>query len=113
MRAAYHYSRKGSIVDALHQLPSFHVQTMFVPGCTAGLLWSLGNMASIVSVTILGQSIGYSVVQSAMLVSGIWGIFYYHEVKGTRNIQLWFAFAIITIVGIIWLGHEHIPNSGS
>eukprot|EP00816_Leptocylindrus_hargravesii_P013332 CAMPEP_0196814140 /NCGR_PEP_ID=MMETSP1362-20130617/41579_1 /TAXON_ID=163516 /ORGANISM="Leptocylindrus danicus, Strain CCMP1856" /LENGTH=246 /DNA_ID=CAMNT_0042190663 /DNA_START=342 /DNA_END=1079 /DNA_ORIENTATION=- len=88
-RLSFHYFRKGSLQAAYLALPSFHLSLMWKPGCTAGLLWSIGNICSILSVTALGQGVGYSVVQSAMLVSGLWGIFYYKEVEGENNIRLW------------------------
>lgn len=109
IRLTYHYKYCWNMSLAVAKLPSFHFQKMLLPGCIAGLLWSLGNMCSIISVSILGQGIGYSVVQSAMLVSGLWGIFYYKEIRGSRNIVGWFFSAIITLCGILWLSYEHVP----
>ena len=42
-----------------------------------------------------------------MLVSGIWGIYWFGEVKGAAAIGKWFAAASVTLIGILWLSYEH------
>ena len=107
MRFVYHWSRLGSASDAFQALPSFHIRVMWLPGCTAGALWSIGNFFSLISVMYLGEGVGYSVTQSAMLVSGLWGIFYFKEVTGYEAITKWFMSALLTISGILLLSYEH------
>lgn len=62
--------------------PSFHVRTMLLPGFLSGTLWSFGNICSLYAVNTIGQGIGYSLVQSSIIVSGLWGIIYYREMHG-------------------------------
>mmetsp|Transcript_29078 Transcript_29078/g.43941 ORF Transcript_29078/g.43941 Transcript_29078/m.43941 type:complete len:92 (+) Transcript_29078:674-949(+) len=88
-------------------LPSFHFKVMWLPGCIAGTLWSIGNVGSIISVHRLGEGVGYSVVQASMFVSGLWGIFWYKEVKGFWERIKWFCSAIVTLIGILLLSYEH------
>ena len=45
---------------------------MWLPGATAGSLWSLGNVGSIVAVEHLGQGVGYSASQAALLIRYAW-----------------------------------------
>jgi len=59
-----------------------------------------------VSVEKLGLGVGYSVVQAAMLVSGLWGIYYFGEVKGTVTQSKWLLAALTTLGGIILLSKE-------
>ena len=66
------YRHDGHASKAYYALPSFHVREMWVLGGLSGLLWSIGNFSSIISVTFLGQGIGYSFTQASMLVSGLW-----------------------------------------
>ena len=40
-------------------------------------------------------------------VSGLWGILYFKEIQGAKNIAKWFASAGVTICGIILLSYEH------
>jgi hypothetical protein len=107
VRFAYSAHRHKSFVKGYQILPSFHLRKMWLHGGTAGLLWSIGNFFSIISVDYLGEGVGYSVVQSSMLVAGLWGIFYFKEVKGVETIAKWFASAVLTVCGIILLSYEH------
>ena len=43
-----------------------------------------------------------------MLVSGLWGIFWFKEIHGRDNIFLWFISASLTVAGIIFLSYEHV-----
>ena len=44
-------------------MPSFYINIMWIPGGISGLLWSIGNIGSMISVVYLGEAIGYSIVQ--------------------------------------------------
>lgn len=85
-----------------------HFKIMWAPGSVAGLLWSIGNIASMVSVQNLGEGVGYSVTQAAMLVSGLWGIFYFNEVVSRTMRIKWFVSALIALFGILLLSYEHV-----
>jgi hypothetical protein len=86
------------------RLPSFHLRVMWLPGTIAGTLWSIGNVGSIVACQRLGQAVGYSASQAALLVSGLWGIFYYKEITNSSIIVNWFLSAVVTVLGIFFLG---------
>jgi hypothetical protein len=43
---------------------------MWLPGTLCGVLWGIANIGSLVSVQFLGEVVGFSVVQAALLVSG-------------------------------------------
>eukprot|EP00591_Stephanopyxis_turris_P001556 CAMPEP_0195512384 /NCGR_PEP_ID=MMETSP0794_2-20130614/4360_1 /TAXON_ID=515487 /ORGANISM="Stephanopyxis turris, Strain CCMP 815" /LENGTH=375 /DNA_ID=CAMNT_0040640157 /DNA_START=68 /DNA_END=1192 /DNA_ORIENTATION=- len=88
-RYMYHVYNTGSLREAYYILPSFHFRQLWYSGFCVGTLYSIGNICSIISVTYLGQGVGYSVTQSAMLVSGLWGIFYFGEIKGNDLICKW------------------------
>lgn len=93
--------------SAMAALPSFHLREMGLQGTLSGLLYSIGNFSSIIATHHLGQSVGYSLTQSSMLVSGVWGIFYFGEVQGSATISKWLVSATVTVVGILWLSYEH------
>ena len=96
-----------SYEEAYNALPSFHLRKMWLYGGTCGLLWSIGNFFSILAVEYLGEGVGYSATQASMLVSGLWGIFYFNEVEGFETISKWFLSASVTVVGILLLSYEH------
>jgi hypothetical protein len=132
IRYLYLCQRHGSMSRAYGALPSFHFRKMWLHGGACGILWSIGNFFSIISVEFLGEGVGYSVVQAAMLgtqssavllirfsviltfllcytstVSGLWGIFYFKEIEETETITKWFLSASVTVLGILLLSYEH------
>lgn len=105
-------SKGNMFLSSMHKgyrcLPSFHWRVMWRPGLLSGLLYSLGNLMGIISIQRLGNFMGYSLNQSSMIVSGLWGIFYYKEIAGTMH-MLGFLFSVcIVFVGILLLGREHV-----
>jgi glucose uptake protein GlcU len=74
---------------------------------------SLGNIASMVSVQVLEEAVGYSICQSSLLISGLWGIFYFKEVTGFNRVK-WGAAAVMCLAGIVGLTamHKGKPPSG-
>ena len=103
----YVYDKNCSIREAYESLPSFHIRELGAAGILAGLLYSTGNFASIMAVSYLGQGVGYSFCQSSILVSGLWGIFFFKEITGRETVVKWLLSAVVTVVGIIWLSYEH------
>ena len=111
IRFGYHYFREtSSLIEARNQMPSLHFRDMWLPGGLAGLLWSIGNVSSIITVENLGEGVGYSIVQGQMLIAGLWGIMWYREVQGVWAISAWFVCACVTVTGIVFLSHEHIKS---
>jgi len=109
--AAYYYYYKGTWEETLQALPKFHLQHLFWPGFWAGLLYSMGNFASMLAVTYLGQGTGFSFCMMQLFVSGLWGVVYFKEIRGTETIVKWFASAGVAVTGIIWLSYEHDGES--
>lgn len=96
-----------SPTQAYQALPGFHLRDMWWPGGIAGLLWSIGNLASILSVYYLGEGVGYPLSQASILVAGLWGLLWYKEVTGRARILSWLASAVLTVMGILLLSYEH------
>lgn len=107
LRYTYYLGRSKSCTKAYQALPSFYLPVLWLPGALSGGMWSVGNFFSILSVEHLGEGVGYSVVQAAMLVSGLWGIFWFREIVDPMTITKWFVSAGLTISGILLLSYEH------
>lgn len=108
LRYAYNvFYHCGSCSKASRELPPLHFRTMALPASMSGILWSIGNLFSMVSVQYLGEGVGYSVIQLGMMVSGLWGIFLFQEITGTANICKWFGSATLAVGGILFLSYEH------
>lgn len=96
------------VQQTYESMPSVHFKELYIPAFSAGILLSIAMFGSILAVTFLGQGVGNSVVQSKILISGLWGIFWYREIKGGLKIAKWFASASMTIAGIVWLSYERM-----
>lgn len=94
--------------EALQAMPRWHWKELWFPGFMAGLLLSVAMFGSILAVTYLGQGVGNSLVQTKILVSGLWGIFFYKEISGAKTIGMWFLSASIAVLAIIWLSLERL-----
>jgi hypothetical protein len=105
------YSFRGSnhaAQEALKSMPRLYLKELLVPGTLAGVLLAIAMFGSILAVTYLGQGVGNSLVQTKILISGLWGIFFYKEISGTKTISMWFLSATIALVAIIWLSLERL-----
>jgi hypothetical protein len=85
------------------RLPSMRPRLLVLPGALAGLAWSVGNFASMFAVLALGEAVGYSACQAAVMVSGLWGVLYFGEAP--RGQLPWMAGALACTAGIALLAH--------
>lgn len=97
-------------MKAWNAIPSFYIREMWLQGLLSGLLYSLGNVCSILAISSLGQGVGFSFIQSSMLISGLWGVCFFREIRGLDRIMKWLLSSIATIIGILLLSHQHIGN---
>lgn len=100
------HQRRYNFQEAVKSLPDFHLDSLWGPGFLAGSLYSVANFGSILAVTYLGQGVGFSLCQVQILVSGLWGIFFFKEIKGRETITKWVISACITVSGILFLTYE-------
>lgn len=84
----------------------WHTDPMVILPCFAsGILWNTGNVASVLcTLSPLGLTIGYPVMQLAMIVSGIAGIVVFREVRGYTAIGAFMAASCVTGAGAVLLG---------
>ena len=91
--------------------PSPQLRIMAVPGSLAGLSWSIANFCGTAAAKLESNSSGGdAVVYVAMMctqlvVSGLWGIFYYREIRGKQAVA-WVACALWTMTFMALLGME-------
>lgn len=98
------YRHDFRIGMAYNSLPSFYIKQMWFQGCLSGILYSGGNFMCIISVTFLGQGVGYSFTQCSMLISGLWGIYCFKEIGDFKVPHL---SALLAVTGILGLSYEH------
>lgn len=107
----FEYYRHEDWQDALDALPSFHFDHLLGPGVSAGVLYSIGNFGSIIAVAYLGQGTGFSFCMMQLFVSGLWGVFFFKEIRGFETITKWFVSAAVAVTGIILLSYQHDGSS--
>lgn len=93
--------------------PSFDVKASLLPGLAAGFVWNCGNVCSIYAMdptpnvpgsSGLSYGVAYPMMQCALFISGIWGIFVFKEIKGIQAIAAFFVFGGILLGGAAMLG---------
>lgn len=77
-------------------------------GILAGVLWNMGNACSILAMDAkvggLSYGVAYPLMQCALFVSGLWGIFIFREVQGHKAVGTFFAAAAVLLGGASILG---------
>jgi len=70
----------------------------------SGVIWNVGNLLSLVSLSIIGLSKTGPTSQSSTLVAVLWGLFYFKEVTNIKAKFQVLIGAIILLGGVIVLG---------
>jgi len=68
-------------------------------GAASGAMWMVGNLGSLAAVDGLGLTVGQPLTQTALFVSVLWGILYFGEIRGRRNIAIVIASAVVLFLG--------------
>lgn len=108
---AYNYVQQPkavSVRQSFESMPAFYFKEIGLRGILAGSISSVAMFGSIQATTILGQGVGNSLVQSKILISGLWGIFWFKEIKEPDAIRKWFLSATLCVACILWLSYERL-----
>merc|ERR1712079_638568 len=62
--------------------PQMHVTAVAPSGLLTGCFWTMGFFNAMVATAYLGDTIGYPMTQCGLIISGIWGILYFGEIRG-------------------------------
>lgn len=69
----------------------------------SGTIWNIGNLLSVVSISIIGLAKGQTLSLSAVLVGVLWGIFYFKEItQRKKKIQVLLGAAVL-LIGVVVL----------
>jgi glucose uptake protein GlcU len=74
-----------------------------VPGILSGFVFNIGNTFSILAIPEIGFAVAQPIMQCALFVSGLWGIFLFHEITETSRILMFFVFGVVLIMGALVL----------
>mmetsp|Transcript_126967 Transcript_126967/g.179149 ORF Transcript_126967/g.179149 Transcript_126967/m.179149 type:complete len:342 (-) Transcript_126967:226-1251(-) len=98
----------GSLVNDRTRIPSVKtfIQTS-PPGMASGVVWNAGNVCSILAMGPAGNlsyGVAYPIMQCALFISGLWGIFYFKEIQGKVAIFGFLLSGTVLIGGAVVLG---------
>lgn len=69
-------------------------------GLLCGVLWNIGNLLSVISISLIGLSKAMPISQSSSLVAVLWGLFYFKEITKRKLMVQILIGAIILLTGI-------------
>mmetsp|Transcript_16073 Transcript_16073/g.28883 ORF Transcript_16073/g.28883 Transcript_16073/m.28883 type:complete len:348 (+) Transcript_16073:116-1159(+) len=83
-------------------VPEFHLKETLWAGVLSGTLWNISNACALISIPALTYAIAYPILQCALFVAGLWGVFAFKEIKGYA-VVVFFASGVVLICGAIAL----------
>mmetsp|Transcript_35746 Transcript_35746/g.106677 ORF Transcript_35746/g.106677 Transcript_35746/m.106677 type:complete len:364 (-) Transcript_35746:137-1228(-) len=85
------------------QAPPFNARNVMMPGLFSGLLWNISNLLALLAIPEIGYGVAYPLLQSAVLVSGVWGISVFREMTDRRTIAVFWVAGGILLLGAAML----------
>eukprot|EP00466_Bigelowiella_natans_P000257 jgi/Bigna1/66196/fgenesh1_pg.1_\ len=82
--------------------PPLHLRETLWAGILSGALWNASNICAIISIPAITYSVAYPMLQCALFVAGLWGIFAFREIQG-EAVYIFFASGAVLISGAICL----------
>ncbi len=68
-------------------------------------MWALASVTFYLSVNCLSQAVSYPISNSGpSVISNIWSVFYYKEIKGGKNLLILSGGFIFAIIGAVLCG---------
>ncbi|GAB5363354.1 hypothetical protein AAMO2058_000875600 [Amorphochlora amoebiformis] len=64
------------------QRPTLHLKETLWAGILSGTLWNISNVCSIIAIPAISFSVAQPILQCALFVAGLWGIFVFNEIRG-------------------------------
>ena len=86
--------------------PELHVRGTLWAGLCSGVVWNLGNISSLLAMKVYGVPFGiaYPILQCALVVGGLIGIFGFGEIKDKLAILIFLLADALVIAGAVLLG---------
>ena len=91
------------------EIPAFHPQATMLAGVMSGTAWNIGNLCSILAQSVpaddpLSYGVAYPMFQCALFFSGLWGVFWFKEIRSTSAISIFFLSGVTLLGGAVILG---------
>ena len=73
----------------------------FLHGIIGGVMWNMASLSSLYAVSFLGFAIGVPLTQLSLIISALWGVFYFKEVKGRLVYKVMLGVVLLFISGFL------------
>ena len=84
-------------------VPPFHFKESIGTGLLSGMIYNVGNICSILAIPVIGYKIAYPLLQCAILVSAVWGIYVFEEITRPNAIAVFWVGSLIVVMGAVLL----------
>ncbi|CAD6185858.1 unnamed protein product [Caenorhabditis auriculariae] len=75
------------------------------PSLLGGLLWGIAQSSWFVANDNLSQAVSFPIISMLPGVcAAIWGVFYFHEIEGARNLRILSIAILTTLTGAVFVG---------
>ncbi|MBI2075862.1 MAG: hypothetical protein HYT72_01270 [Candidatus Aenigmarchaeota archaeon] len=64
-------------------------------------MWNAASLSSLYAVSFLGFAIGVPLTQLALIISALWGVFYFKEVKGRLVYKVMLGVILLLAAGFL------------
>jgi len=88
----------GAVLLTRCRRPQLHPRTVLVPGAMTGIFWAGGTWCATYSTLYLGDTVGYPLTQTCIVIASLWGIVFFKEIRGAEPIMT-FALATVVVLG--------------
>jgi hypothetical protein len=68
-------------------------------GMASGALWAAGNVLSVHATMRLGQAVGFPLTQVCVVISALWGILYFGELRDRTALSVFGASSVLVLGG--------------
>ncbi|KIH59096.1 hypothetical protein ANCDUO_10687 [Ancylostoma duodenale] len=78
---------------------------LVLPAFIAGSMWAIAQWSFFVANQHLSQAISFPIITSLPAsIASMWGIFYFREIKGTRNMVTFGVALVLSVSGAVLVG---------
>ena len=83
--------------------PLWHARRALLLGVGSGVIWAIGFVCTTLAFPAIGYAVAVPLMQTALVVSGLWGILVFREISDRRAVALFFAAAAVALGGAVLL----------
>jgi len=104
----YLFSTGVFLIYCIVQRPPQIFAQSLLPSYISGAMWGIAQCGLMIATQILGYTVGFPIGSAGpLIVSSLWSVFYFREIRGLRNLCLLAASFVLLGAGIVLLALSH------